>query len=81
MFEFIKKLLIGLLASVVFNASRHKTCVSLSNQKIPMQPTLINFLPKEYSQKLYYHPFAVKLDGCVGSCNTLDDFSNKVCFQ
>ena len=33
----------------------------------------------EYSQELHYCPFAVKLDRCVGSCNTLNDFSNEVC--
>ena len=28
--------------------------------------------PNEHSQELhYYYPFEVKLDGCVGSCNTL----------
>ena len=26
-----------------------------------------------------YCPFAVKLDTCVGSCNTLNDSSDKVC--
>ena len=31
------------------------------------------------SQEFHYHPFAVKLDRCVGSCNTLNDLSNKVC--
>ena len=25
------------------------------------------------------YPFAVKLDRCVGSCNTLNDLFNKVC--
>ena len=33
----------------------------------------------EYSQEFHYYPFAVKLDRCVGSCNTLNDLSNKVC--
>ena len=27
----------------------------------------------------HYYPFAVKLDRCVGSCNTLNDLSNKIC--
>ena len=31
-----------------------------------------------YSQELYYYPFAVNLDRFAGSCNTLDDLSNKV---
>ena len=44
-----------------------------------IQPTLINLHPNEYSQELHYYPFAVKLDRCVGSCNTLNDLSNKVC--
>ena len=43
------------------------------------QPTLINFHPNEYSQELHYYPFAVKLDRCAESWNTLKDLSNKVC--
>ena len=39
----------------------------------------MNLHPNEYSQKLHYYPFTVKLDSCVGSCNTLNDFSNKIC--
>ena len=44
-----------------------------------IQPTLINLHSNEYSQELHYHPFPCKLDRCVGSCNTLNDLSNKVC--
>ena len=44
------------------------------------QPTLINLYSNEYSQEFHYYPFAVKLDRCVGSCNTLNDLSNNVCF-
>ena len=67
-----------LLISTV-NASNHKTCVSLSNQKCMTQSTLINLHPNEYSQQFHFYPFAVKLHRCVGSCNTLNDLSNKVC--
>ena len=35
------------------------------------------FTSYEYSQEIDYYPFAVKLDRCVGSCNTLNDLSNK----
>ena len=31
------------------------------------------------SIELHYYPFAVNLDRWVGSCNTLNDLSNKVC--
>ena len=44
-----------------------------------VRPTLINLHPNEYRQELHYYPFLVKLDISVGSCNTLNDFPNKVC--
>ena len=74
----IKKIFIGLLTDIV-SESNHTKCVSLSNRKYMNQPTLINSHPNEHSQELHYYPFAVKLDRCVGSCNTLNDLSNKVC--
>ena len=78
MFGLIKKIFIELLTGLV-NGSNHTKCVSLSNQKCMIQPTLINLHPNEYSQEFPYYPFLVKLDRCVGSCNTLNDLSNKVC--
>ena len=44
-----------------------------------IQITLINLHPNEYSQEFHYYPFTVKLDKCVGICNTVNDLSNKVC--
>ena len=61
------------------NASMHTKCVSLRYQKCEIQLILINLHPNEYSQELHYYAFWVKLDRCVGSCNTLKDFFNKVC--
>ena len=74
----IKKIFIGLLTGLV-NGSNHTKCVLLSNQKCMIQPTLINLHPNEYSQEFHYYPFSVKLDRCVGSCNTMNHLSNKVC--
>ena len=79
MFGIIKKIFIIVLFSIV-NASNHTKYVSLSNQKCEIQPNLINLHPKEFSQKFHY-PFAIKLDRCVRSCNTLNDLSNKVCIR
>ena len=73
----IKKIFIGLLTGIV-NDSYHTKCVSLSSQKCMTQPTLINLYPNEYSQEFHYYLFAVNLDSCVGSCNTLNDLCNKV---
>ena len=51
-----------------------------------IQPTLISLNPNDYSQELSYCLFPVKLDRCVGSCDTLNnkiidliiDVSNKI---
>ena len=42
------------------------------------QTILINLRPNEFAQGLHYYLFAVNLDICVGSCNTLYDLSNRV---
>ena len=73
LFGLIKKIFIGLLTGLV-NGSNHTKCVSLSNQECMTQPTLINLHPNEYSQEFHYYQFAVKLDECVGSCNTCNNF-------
>ena len=52
MFGTIKKMFIILLGSIV-NASHHTKCVSLSNQKCKIQPTLINLHPTECNQELH----------------------------
>ena len=68
-----------LLDSTV-NSSNHIKCVSLSNQKSnEFKTTFINLHPNEYNQEFQYYYFTVKLDKWVGSCNTLNDLSDKVC--
>ena len=86
MFKIILKMFIRLLTGLVnglltglVNGSHHTKCVSLINQKCMIQPTFINLHPNEYGQDFHCFSFAVKLDRCVGSCNTLNDLSNKVC--
>ena len=78
MFESIKKIFIVLLTGLV-NGSNHTQCVWSSNQKCMIQPTLINLHPNEYSRGFHYYSFEVKLDRCVGSCNTLNALPNKIC--
>ena len=78
MFGLIDKTFIRLLTGLVIG-SYHTKCILLSNQKCMTQPTLSNLHPNEYSQKFHYYPFLVKLERCVGSCNTINDLSNKVC--
>ena len=69
---------IGLLTGIV-SASNHTKCISSNKQKYLTQPTLINSYSNIYSLEFHYNPFAVKLDRYVGSCNTVNDLSNKVC--
>ena len=73
-----KQMFIVLLSSTV-NASNHGKCVLLSNQKRMIQPTLINLHPNKYSEEFHYYWISIKLDRCAGSCNTLNDLSNKIC--
>ena len=77
--ELLHKHLLYYLSNI-FNGINHANkCVSLSNQKLKTQPTLINLHTNEYNKLFHYHPLVVKLDRCVESCNTLNDLSNKVC--
>ena len=39
----------------------------------------INLRPNEYTQKLCYYPFLVKLNRYMRSCITLNDLFNKIC--
>ena len=52
MFRLIKEIFIGLLTGIV-SASNHTKWVLLSNQKLIMQPTLINIHPNKYSQEVH----------------------------
>ena len=70
MFGLIKKIFIKFLTGLV-NECNHTKCVPLSSQKPNIQPTVTNLHPDEYSQEFNYYPFAVKLDRCLGSFNTL----------
>ena len=80
MFEFIQKIIIGLLTSLV-NASNHTKCVFVTDQKYTLQPTSINVHPNEYTKGLRYYPFEVNL-GRVSEVNTFTDLSIKVlCFK
>ena len=78
MLGLIKKIFIGLLTGLG-NRSDHIKCVSFSSQKCMTQPTFINLDANDYSQEFNFYLFAVKLDRCVGSCNTTNDLSKKVC--
>ena len=76
-FGLIKTMFIRLLNSKA-SISNQAKCVSLNIQKCMTQTTLINLHLNEYNQELHYYPFAVNLDRCAGSCNTLNEVSNKV---
>ena len=78
MFRLIKKIFVGLLTGIV-SVSNYTKYVSIIDQKCMTQSTLVNLHPNEHSKESHYYPFAVKLDRCVGSCNTLNDLSNQLC--
>ena len=50
--------------SKIVHGSNPTKCISFSNQKCMIQPTVINIHPK-YSQEFHYYPFTITLDRCV----------------
>ena len=64
---------------MIVYASSHTKCVLLGNQKYTTQATIISLHPNDYTHRLHYSPFAVKLDRRIVSCITPNHFSNKVC--
>ena len=74
---FVKKIFIGLLASIVSASSKMK-CVFLSNQKWTAVPASINLHPNEYTLGLHYYLFAVNFDRYVRRWNSPYDLCNKL---
>ena len=72
MFGFIKQVLTGFLWI-------KKSLASIVNTIGHTNVTLINLYPNEYPQRLSYYPLAINLDRCMGSCNTCNDLSNRIC--
>ena len=67
MFGLIKKVFTGLLSGLV-KQSENITRL-----------TFINLHLNEYSQEFHYYPITVKLEKCVGSCNTVHNLCDKAC--
>ena len=76
--ELFLKMLIVILSNIV-NGSNHKKCSSLNKPKRLIQATLLKLHLHANSQEFHYYSFEVEIYRCVGSCNTLNDLSNKVC--
>ena len=51
-------------------------CYSLDNQECKIRPEIINVNNKEP----IFYPYKIKMNRCVGSCNTIDDPYSKTCF-
>ena len=60
----LRKIFIVLLTGLV-NRTNHTKCVSLSNRKVNIHPTLTNLHLNNYSQEFHYYLFSVKLNRCV----------------
>ena len=84
MFSLITQVFISLLyfnksLSSIDNPRDQVKCISLNNQQCMVQLTLVNLHPNKYNEGLRYFPFAVNLDRCMESYNSLNDLFNKVC--
>ena len=52
---------------------------NVNNQPYMTRSAHIDLNPGKYYQRLSYYPFVVNLDRCNESCNTLNDFSDRMC--
>ena len=78
MFGIIKKAFISTLAFFSHNIllTNSLKCYSLDNKECKIRPEIINVNNKESIFYLY----KIKMNRCVGSCNTIDDPYGKTCF-
>ena len=65
--------------SSIANTLDHVKCMSLNDQQCRTHFTLVNLHFNQYIEGLYYYSFADNLNRCMGSCNTLNDLSYKIC--
>ena len=80
MFGFIKKILAVLVTDII-NAPSHIKYIYLSNHNARLNVLLLIYV-RRYTKRLRHYLFAVNLDRCTESCNTLNDLSNnRVCVQ
>ena len=63
------------------NSSNHTKCISWKNQQYLTKPTLINVHSNQCTKGLHCYTFAINLDRCIRSSNTVNDLSNKVCVR
>ena len=77
--ELLKKFIV-LLTGIV-SASNHTKCISLSNQKCAIEPTLVKLHPKEYSQEFNYFQFWVKIDSVLEAVIVLMTYLIKYLLQ
>ena len=71
----------GLLKKSIYfiiKISDRSKCISLNNQPCITRATLFNSSPDNYRQGLNYYLFLPKMDRCNESCNTFNDFSNRI---
>ena len=78
MFGIIKKAFISALAFFNHNIllTNSLKCYSLDNQECKIRPEIIRFNNKEP----IFYPYKIKVNRCVGSCNTIDDPYGKTCY-
>ena len=72
MFRIIKEVFIALLS---FSRSLASKCVSLNNEPCMVSHLCTDINPVE----LKYYPSMISLNKCIGSCNSVDDLSTKIC--
>ena len=69
-------LIVLVLLLLAFDRSLTTNCMSISNQKCMVKPTLINLNPDD----IHYYWFIVSPDRCDGSCNIVEDLFSRILY-
>ena len=68
-FSFVKKVFV--LGSTILSSSITGTlnCISINNQECKVRPEIVD----ASSNNPIFYPFSVKINRCIGNCNSIND--------
>ena len=61
--------------TVLSNILNALECISMKNQECKVRPEIINI----NSNNAIFYPFNVKINGCNGNCNNINDPYTRIC--
>ena len=74
-FSFVKRVFVLGLTVLSSSITGALNCVSMNNQKYKVRPKTVDI----NSNSSMFYPFNIKVNKCIGNCNSINDPYAKVC--